>query len=205
MQINSCAFLKKRGYEVFYLIGSSTGANKICVYHHYKPDNEISNYILTDAGDDTGICYDNIGKTKFEKLLEKAKEKIKNGEGDHLMKELFPNEIFSYQAFFDVANPEGDYNCFPYYEIINNVHLSKKKHFRYFNEITKPTLVVYGSLDEYAWGDVPRVVSLLKKEKPEFKYVIIPDATHGMSSKKKELGETIIQWLRKVKVEEEKY
>ena len=30
------AFLRQRGYHTFYLIGSSTGANKICVYNHYK-------------------------------------------------------------------------------------------------------------------------------------------------------------------------
>src|SRR3989338_3220498 len=28
-------FLKKQGYSEFYLIGHSTGANKICVYDHY--------------------------------------------------------------------------------------------------------------------------------------------------------------------------
>ena len=190
------AFLKKQGYEEFYLIGSSTGANKICVYDHYKPKNEIKAYILADAGDDTGFYYYEFGRTKFWKFLEKAKEKIKKGKDEQIMKEILPEEVFSYKAFYDIANPDGDYNCFPYYEIINDIKLSKKPLLRYYKAITKPSLVVYGELDEYAWGDVPRVVSILKKAKPEFEYVIIPEANHGMSGKQKELGEIISKWLK---------
>jgi len=190
-------FLKERGYTEFYLIGSSTGANKICVYNHYKPTNEISKYILADAGDDTGICYDITGKTKFWKLLEKAKENVTKGDGEQLMKELLPDEVFSYKAFYDVANPDGDYNCFPYYEVINKVKLSTKELFGYYKELVKPSLIVFGEHDEYAWGDVPRIVSFLQKEKPEFAYKIIPEANHGMSGKQQELGEIIVRWLQK--------
>ena len=190
-------FLKTQGYTEFYLIGSSTGANKICVYNHYKPINEISKYILADAGDDTGIMYDQIGEARFWKLLKEAKEKIKKNKGEELIKDLFPDEIFSYQAFYDVANPDGDYNCFPYYEIINKVKLSTKKLFRYYKDINKPSLVVFGEFDEYAWGDVSRVVKILKQEKSEFEYQIISNTTHGMPGKQKDLGKLITEWINK--------
>ena len=39
------SFLKKLGYREFYLAGVSTGANKICVYDHFKPKNEFKKYI----------------------------------------------------------------------------------------------------------------------------------------------------------------
>src|SRR3989338_4860065 len=39
------SFLKKRGYRKFYLIGTSTGANKICVYNYYKPKNVFNKYV----------------------------------------------------------------------------------------------------------------------------------------------------------------
>ena len=35
-------FLKEKGYEEFYLIGMSSGANKAVVYNYYKKTNEIS-------------------------------------------------------------------------------------------------------------------------------------------------------------------
>lgn len=43
-------FLEKLGYKEFYLIGHSTGANKICVYNYYKPKNKVSKYVLLGGG-----------------------------------------------------------------------------------------------------------------------------------------------------------
>lgn len=189
-------FLEKKGYKEFYLIGHSTGANKICVYDYYKPDTIISKYILVGGGDDTGIYYDILGENKFWMLLEKSKEKIKKGKGDDIIKSLLPDNIFSYNSFYDIANPDGDYNCFPFLEVIRKIKLSKKPLFRYYKAIQKSTLVVYGENDEYAWGEVPRVVEILKKQKPEFTYKIIPGADHGLSEHKIELGEIVTKWLK---------
>jgi len=189
------SFLKKRGFNRFYLIGESTGANKICVYHFYKPKNSVTKYILLSGGDDTGIYYDILGKEKFYKLLHEAKRKIKQKEGNEIICELLPDELFAYVGFYDIANPDGDYNCFPFYESINKVKLSKKPLFRYFKSINKPTLVVYGEKDEYVWGDVTRVVTLLKKQQPKFHYKIIKDADHGFNNQQQELAKVLALWI----------
>src|SRR3989338_10719081 len=63
------SFLKKQGFKTFYLIGSSTGANKICVYNLYKPKIDIKKYILVCGADDVGIYYHLLGKDKFLSLL----------------------------------------------------------------------------------------------------------------------------------------
>lgn len=189
-------YLEKQGFNEFSLIGFSTGANKICIYHYYKPKNKVSNYILVGGGDDTGIYYNQLGKAKFYDLLNKSKEKIKKRQGRELMTDskLFPEDIFSYIGFWDIANPDGDYNCFPFFEAINKVKLSKKSLFRHFESITKPTLVIYGELDEYAWGDVPKIVDILKKHKPELTYEIIKGADHGCSGKEQELASVVARW-----------
>ena len=190
-------FLKSEGFKKFYLMGLSTGANKICVYNYYKKQNEISKNILLGGGDDVGIYFDLLGSRKFHLLLRKAKGKMKEDKGDQLITdlELFPESIFSYKAFYDLANPDGDYNCFPYYEVINKLKLSKKPLFRYFKSINKPTLVIYGEKDEYAWGDIRRVIEILKGYKSEFQYVTIENADHGFTGFKKELAEVIVNWI----------
>jgi len=190
-------FLKSEGFKEFYLMGLSTGANKICVYNYYKKQNEISKNILLGGGDDVGIYFDLLGSRKFHSLLRKAKGKMKEDKGDQLITdlELFPESIFSYKAFYDLANPDGDYNCFPYYEVINKLKLSKKPLFRYFKSINKPTLVIYGEKDEYAWGDIRRVIEILKGYKSEFQYVTIENADHGFTGFKKELAEVIVNWI----------
>ncbi|EKD90768.1 MAG: protein of unknown function DUF1749 [uncultured bacterium] len=188
-------FLESLGYSEFYLIGESTGANKICVYHNYKPKNKISKYILLSGGDDTGIYYDELGKKRFYKLLEEAKNKIKKGKGEEIICELLPEEIFSYTGFYDIANPDGDYNCFPFLEFMKELKLSDKELFRYFKLINKPTLVVYGENDEYAWGDAPKMVNFLKDQKPEFEYVVIKEGDHSFSRHQTELSKIMSDWL----------
>lgn len=192
----SAAFLQKMGYEEFYLAGASTGANKICVYDHYKPVNIFKKYVLICGGDDTGIYHDLFGDSKFHKLLAKAKEKIEKGEGLEIAPETLKiGEVFSYQGFYDIANPDGDYNCFPYSEAFRGMKISTKPLFRYFEAIKKPSIVIYGENDEYAWGDINKVISTLKKYKPDFDYKVIKGADHGFTGKQKELAETVTSWL----------
>lgn len=189
------AFLKKQGYRKFYLAGASTGANKICIYNLYKPRSDVEKYILLCGGDDTGIYYHMLGKTKFWELLAEAKKRIKAGWGEQIVKEMLPDNFFSYIGFFDIANPDGDYNVFPFYEVLHKVKLSKKPLFRHFKSIRKPTLVVYGDQDEYAWGNVPKIVEILKRHQPKFVYRIIKGADHGFKNRESQLANTIANWL----------
>jgi dienelactone hydrolase len=190
------SFLEQKGYEEIYLIGNSTGANKICVYNYYKPQNKIAKHILIAPGDDTGIHYDYLGKEKFYQLLKKAKEKIDEGAGEGIICDLLPAEIISWQSFFDVCDPDGDYNIFPFYEVINNTNLSQKPLFRHFQSIKKPSLVVYAELDEHAQGNARGIIEILKKHQPGFVYKIISGADHRFQEKKKELAKVIIDWLQ---------
>lgn len=193
----SIKFVNKLNYSEIYLMGHSTGANKICVYNHYKENNIVKKYILAGGGDDGGIYFDMLGKKDFFRLLELSKNKIKSGQGEALIADsaLFPSVIFSYQSFFDIAYPDGDYNIFPFNEVISNLKLSTKPLFGYFKDIEKPTLVIYGEKDEYAWGDVNRVVNILKKYQPKFDYKIIKNADHSFYGRELDLAKTIGDWL----------
>ena len=73
--------------------------------------------------------------------------------------------------------------------------ISERPLFRYFKEINKSSLVVYGEDDEYAWGEIPKLVNILKDLKPQFKYEIIKDADHGFNGKEKELAQIVSDWL----------
>jgi pimeloyl-ACP methyl ester carboxylesterase len=189
-------FLQKLGYKEFYLAGASTGANKICVYDHFKPKNVFKKYILICGGDDTGIYYSLLGDKKFFKILAKAREKIDKGKGLEIAPEILPiGEVFSYQGFYDIANPDGDYNCFPFSEAFGLAKISTKPLFRYFGKIKKSSIVIYGEKDEYAWSDINKVVTTLKKYQPNFKYEVIESADHRFTGKQKELAKMITDWI----------
>lgn len=179
------SFLRKLGYKEFYLAGASTGANKICVFNHYRPKNTFNGYIIIAGGDDTGIYFKLLGKRVFFRILKRAKEKIQKKQGSEIIPELLSFDlVFSNKGFWNIANPDGDYNCFPFLETLGKIKLSKK-----------PSLVVYGKLDESAWKDIPKAVKLLKALNPLLEYRIIKEADHRFTGKKKELAESISNWL----------
>lgn len=192
--------LQEKGYTEFYLIGESTGANKIVVYHYYQQSNPVSKYVLLSGGDDTGLYFNELGKEKFKKILETSKKMVEDGHGTELiLRELYDSMPMSYQSMFDTLNPDGDYNIFPFNESFNKLNLSTKELFKEFKSIDKPTLVVYGENDEFCYGKVPECVDLLKKHSSHpqmMTFNIIGQADHGFHGREKELSEMISNFLK---------
>jgi pimeloyl-ACP methyl ester carboxylesterase len=193
-------FLKKLGYKEFYLCGFSTGANKICTYHYLKPNNSVTKYVLLSGGDDSGIYYGQFGKKKFFQVLKKCQQKIKQGKEQELVGKDILDFPYSYGALFDILNPEGLYNSFPFYDIFHSLNLSKKPPFLEYSKINKPTLVMYGNQDEYCYDRAPECMQLMQQycSHPElFNFVLTKGADHGFYKKEKLLARTIANWLTK--------
>lgn len=193
-------FLKSQGYTTFYLIGHSTGATKIVLYHYLKPDNEVSKFILLAGGDDVGIYFRELGEKKFNAALHKSKVMIDKGQGRRLVTKSIAPFPISYQSLYDTLNPNGDYNVFPFYEYFNKLHLSTKPLFHAYKSINKKTLVIYGSDDEYCENKVKEYIELLKiqaQNRHLFTFETIDQADHSFSGKETELAQTISDWLAK--------
>ncbi len=186
--------LRRRGYRDFTLAGHSTGANKIAVYDHRKPRNHVKRYVLLAGGDDTGLTYEALGARRFHAALAHAREK-KNSE------ELVPPALsplpMSWRSFYDMNNPDGDYNVFPFGEVIRRRRISRRPLFRYVRAIRKPSLYVYGENDEYCYDDVPRCAAILAEHiGPNGEIAIMKDAGHGFSGREEELADLISSWAR---------
>src|SRR5207248_10071356 len=169
-------FLRSRGYRELYRIGHSTGANKIAVYDHIKRRNPFRKYVLLAGADDTGMFYRDLGPARFRRTLERAR--IKRDA------ELVPPSItpmmLSWRSLYDMINPDGDYNIFPFLELLRGVRLSRRARFRYVRAIRKPSLYVYGDRDEFFYDDVPACVAVLSEQLgPSAEIVLMKDANHG--------------------------
>jgi len=88
-----------------------------------------------------------------------------------------------------------DYNTFPYHEVLNKVRLSTKEYFRHFKSIKKPTLVVYGEVDEFSGVDVKKSVDTLKSYKPDFNYEIVKGADHSFRKHEAKMAKIVADWL----------
>ncbi|HYO77955.1 MAG TPA: alpha/beta hydrolase [Thermoanaerobaculia bacterium] len=205
-RIRDCVFdidgavreLRARGYRDITLIGHSTGANKIAVYDFYKERVPVKRYVLLAGGDDTGLLYDQLGARRFAAALVKAREMIRAKRAAELAPPSISPLPMSWGAFYDMANPDGDYNVFPFLEVMRNIRLGRKPRFRHLAGITRPTLVLYGENDEYCFGDVPRCVSILADAfgaKTNVELAIMKDADHGFGGHEEELVTMLVDWI----------
>lgn len=194
----AAAFLRARGYRALSLAGHSTGANKIAVYDHYQPRNPFQRYVLLGGGDDTGMTYAQLGAGRFEAALTKARAMIAAKRGSELVPPSMSPTPLSWRAFLDMNNPDGDYNVFPFREVLRGPRLSKRKPFRYLTAITKPSLYIYGDLDPYTGDDFPASMKLLSEilaPQRKARIAIIEGAEHGYAGHERELGELIASFV----------
>jgi predicted alpha/beta-hydrolase family hydrolase len=169
--------IRRRGYKDITLAGHSTGANKIAVYDHYRRRNHAKRYVLVAGADDAGLLYEELGPQKFRAFLKKAPS-MRNA--------LMPGRMMTWRAFYDMANPNGDYNVFPFHPAIRG-----RRPFRYIHGIKKRALYVYGELDEFGFD-----TELLSKHVgAQSEIVVIKDADHGFSGKEDELAALIADWV----------
>jgi len=187
--------MRKRGFTDLHLVGHSTGANKIAVYDFYRKRNPVKSYVLLAGGDDVGLMYDQLGARRFRAALVKARERRHSSE-------LAPRNIsempMSWRSLYDMINPDGDYNVFPFLEAMGQAKLSRRPLFRHVKGIRKPTIAIFGENDEYCFGDVAGCVATLAdavSEQPNFETVVMADADHGFSGREVELGTLIADWL----------
>jgi pimeloyl-ACP methyl ester carboxylesterase len=204
-QIRDCVFdidgtlreLRARGYRDVTLIGHSTGANKIAVYDSRKPRNRVKRYVLLAGGDDTGLLYQQLGPRTFAASLVLAREMIRGRRGDELVPRALSSLPMSWRAFYDMANPNGDYNVFPFLETMRELRLSRGRRFRHVRGIRKPSLFLYGENDEYCHGDVRRCVALLADVVgSNCELAIMGEADHSFSGRDEELATLIGDWIQ---------
>lgn len=194
-------YLEKSGYDEFYLMGHSTGANKVCAYHSLKKNSPFRKYVLASPGDDVGLYYTDLGKQKFWKALNYAKSKVKSGQHMDVMRESSGLYPLSTQSTANFLDPEGDNNSFPFFEATTE-RIGRKPLFCEYRTIDIPTLVVLGEQDRYL--DIAKgannALKILKDFMPKnirkvSTFKILSGSDHGFHGNETEFAETISLWI----------
>lgn len=191
--------LREEEFDTFYLLGHSTGANKICFYDHRKRRNPVSAYVLLGPGDDVGIYFEQLGPARFEAALARAREMVAAGKGSRLAAKWVGPLPISWASLLDTIDPDGDYNVFPFLEVMRGLELSgEKRLFSEFRHLKRPTLVLFGADDEFCFGDVAGCVRILETFAPRrvpLTTGIIEETGHSFHGGERELGRRIARWL----------
>jgi len=195
--------LRARGFDTVYLIGHSTGANKICLYDHRKRKNPVAAYVLLGPGDDVGIYHEQLGPKRFAAALERARGMVASGKGERIAPKTIGPLPISWASLLDTIDPDGDYNVFPFLEVLRGFDLSDEKRlFSEYRHLKRPTLVLFGEYDEFCFGDVQGCVKVLEMFAPKNVTVetgIIEETGHSFHGKERELGQRVAKWLSGVR------
>ncbi len=195
------AFLKTKKYTELYLMGHSTGANKICVYNQKASHNPFAKYVLAGPGDDVGTAFSELTETNFLMSLKLAGEMVKTGHGLDVMPVHSGMHPFSAQSAFDLLNPDGEYNTFPFFEL-STQRLGAKKPFQEYRQIRIPTLVIFGENDEFAYtaGNVSEALIMFEDNThdsiiEDSGFMTIADTDHGFHGSEEKFATAIANWL----------
>lgn len=196
----AAAFLEGRGFSELYLIGLSTGANKICAYHARARNNPFSKYVLAGPGDDTGLMFAELGEKKFWAALHYAAKFVKD-DPLRIMPKYTGMYPFSAQSTWDMLNPDGGYNTFPFYEATHE-RLGKKPLFEEYKKIDRPMLVIWGREDEYtdASGGAAKTLQLLMSQTSnsmlkKADFALVPGANHSFDGFQADFAQKVAIWL----------
>lgn len=186
-------FLRRSGYKKVFLLGHSTGANKIAYYSWKTKGRGIAGLTLLGPLSDIPIFKKQLGK-KYNTAVKWAQTMIKKGKRNTLLPFSYVDRAFwSAERFLSITKEGGKEDTFSYYD--------PKRKFYWTRNLRVPVLVLIGSKEQYADRPVREIMGAFKKNIPEkfFTGKIVAGADHGFKGKEKELAQIIKDWILKQK------
>lgn len=184
-------FLRREGYKNIYLIGHSTGANKVLYYLSRTQDRRVKGLALVGPMSDVGIEKERLGSS-FAKHLRRVKEYSRRNDPDQPMPKALSKTIMSARRYLSLNTPGGPEDVFPYYD--------PKASWSALKKVRVPLAVIIGKKDQYLgkWRaeDLIDVFADKAIAAPEFTGAAIPRSNHSFTKTSKELAEVLADWMR---------
>lgn len=182
----------KFGYTEIYVQGHSLGCTKtVYTYNKLKQENNISNIkgiILLSLVDIPDCQKYDLGN-KYDKMMEYAENKEKEGK----LNELMPEESFDHPI-----SVKSYLRYFKYNKDIDFARFSDKNYdFKELNNIEVPLFLRWGNVHELVIQDLDELVNFLKSKIQNNKLDIgyIDGADHGYTGKEELLSNQIIKFI----------
>ena len=181
-------FGRRQGYRRFVLAGHSTGCQKIVYYQARRQNPAVKGLVLLAPGDDYAIARREAG-ARFERYVEKARRYVRDGDGDTLMQ---PRAClgFSARRYLSIADPTRTESKVFNYD-------GRLHHFR---QVRTPTLLLFGSEEEFACLPVPVMHDRLRAATRSVRFddIIVPGADHGFHGQEEHTATTALKWMQSV-------
>ncbi len=178
-------FARHEGYQEIYLLGHSTGCQKITYYQHKRKPSDVAALILTAIGDDLAIARRDLGK-EYPRWLKRARELVADGKGDTRL----PTKCLGFTArrFLSAVDPRSiEANLFRF-----------DGELRTFRRLTLPILAVFPEEEQYACIPVREAGQKLAAVTSSnyFSEIYIPRADHSFHGEEEICVRACLRWMR---------
>lgn len=181
-------FFVNKGYEKIYLLGHSTGANKVCFYAGNKPNTHLTGAILISPMSDR--LNPGEDKNQIEENLKKCQVLVENGREDALVTGMsfFP---MTAKRYISLIAPHSLEDQFGYGDV--------PPFLPYYEQIQLPLYVLFAGNDEYSDRSMEDIQKIFdSKEKTQhYSSEIVPNVLHNFAGNEKEITNRIFSWIMK--------
>ena len=180
-------FARREGYARVYLLGHSTGCQKITYYQARRKNPRVNGLILAALGDDLAIAQRDLGRA-YTRWLAKARTLVASGRGDTRL----PPQCLGFTArrFLSAVDPtRTEAKLF---------HLAGRM--TVFSRLTLPILAVLPENEQYACIPVAEAAQILaaRTRSHQFTSAIIPNADHSFHGQETACVKACLRWIKKI-------
>lgn len=181
-------YLRSRGAEEFYLLGHSTGANKIA-YAVQQRVRGVKKVVYIAPGDDVGIQEQLLGSKQFAKMQALASS-LRRKQPNKLMpcKNLGYLDI-SAASFHSLFGKRNQMDQFPFRTLKMN-----RQWKRLFAPRT-PAMLVLGKEDEYLDVPLRDIEAFFNANAPKLRLEFIAGGTHSFTDKEAIMASRVVRFL----------
>jgi pimeloyl-ACP methyl ester carboxylesterase len=181
-------FARAEGYKRIFLLGHSTGCQKITYYQNRRKPRDVKGIVLAAPGDDLAIAKRDLGN-RYAWWLKRARQLVADGKGTTRL----PSDCLNFTAhrFLSAVDPtKTEANLF-----------RLDGPMKIFRQLKLPVLAVFPENEQYACIPVKDAASRLHAitKSKSFSSIIIPHADHSFHGHEESGVKACLKWLNHVR------
>lgn len=181
------AYLRSRGVRRIYLIGHSTGANKIA--YALQRGIEVAKVVYLAPGDDVGIQRQLLGEPRF-RAMQRLAARLRKSDPHRLMpvKNLGYLDVSaaSYHSLFGASNRMDQFPL---------TDLRWRSRWQRLARSKIPALLVLGAADEYSPVPAAAIADFFARHLPRIDCTVVPQANHSFTGVESLMARRVAQFL----------
>lgn len=183
-------YARGRGAKQIYLVGHSTGCQKIVYYLSRGKQRNVKGTVLLCPVSDYAAIKKLVAAKRLQKAQRLAQKLVNQGKSHQILPTSVWPEFLDAQRWLSLYTPTSQEEIFSYAQPRKNPTALRRVHV--------PLLVIFAGEDEHHDREAPEIASWFRVHlQPRLTAIsIIPKASHNFMGKEKQVVQRVRSWLK---------